>query len=109
LIDPSKLDGDLLDPLPPAGWFDREGIGIPEILNHLVNFGWDYLWHCHTLAHEEMDMMHTLVFAVPPESPSGLAAVLAGSGNNKRAVLTKPDNIQFVAVNGRYYLIKECW
>ena len=25
----------------------------------MVNFGWEYVWHCHILAHEEMDMMHS--------------------------------------------------
>jgi len=43
----------------------RPGPPIPEILNHTVNFGWEYVWHCHILSHEEMDMMHSLVVAVP--------------------------------------------
>ena len=25
--------------------------------NQVVNFGWEYVWHCHILSHEEMDMM----------------------------------------------------
>jgi hypothetical protein len=29
-----------------------------DIINHYVNFGWEYVWHCHILSHEEMDMMH---------------------------------------------------
>ena len=60
-------------PPPPAGWFDPDGNAIPEILNHYVNFGWEYVWHCHILSHEEMDMMHSLVFAVPPRAPTDLA------------------------------------
>ena len=51
----------------------------PEILNHYVNFGWEYVWHCHILSHEEMDMMHSLVFAVPPKAPSGLSATKTGN------------------------------
>jgi len=92
LIDPTMPEGAPLTPPPPAGWFDPAGNGIAEILNHYVNFGWEYMWHCHILAHEEMDMMHSMAFAVAPEAPSGLAAVLAGNGNNKRAVLTWADN-----------------
>ena len=50
----------------------------PKILNHYVNFGWEYVYHCHILSHEEMDMMHSLVFAVPPKAPSGLGATVNG-------------------------------
>ena len=70
LIDPTLPEGATLIPPPPAGWFDPAGDAITEILNHYVNFGWEYVWHCHILAHEEMDMMHSLVFAVPPRPPT---------------------------------------
>jgi FtsP/CotA-like multicopper oxidase with cupredoxin domain len=80
LIDPTlPLDATLIPP-PPAGWFDPEGNQIPEILNHYVNFGWEYVWHCHILSHEEMDMMHSLVFAIPPKAPTLISAV---PGNNR--------------------------
>jgi hypothetical protein len=87
LIDPTLPEGATLIPPPPAGWFDPDGIRITEILNHYVNFGWEYVWHCHILAHEEMDMMHSLVFAVPPKAPSNLAVSTQGS----RATLTWND------------------
>jgi len=92
LIDPTMPEGDPLIPPPPAGWFDPQGNPIPQILNHYVNFGWEYVWHCHILAHEEMDMMHSLAFAVPPATtPSPLSAVVIGNGNNRRVVLTWTD------------------
>jgi len=75
LIDPTMPVGAQLTPPPPAGWFDPEGNQITSIFNHFVNFGWEYVWHCHILAHEEMDMMHSLAFAVPPEAPLGLTAI----------------------------------
>ncbi|MBI5342483.1 MAG: hypothetical protein HZB63_04075 [Deltaproteobacteria bacterium] len=79
LIDPTLPPGAMLIPPPPAGWFDPQGVRIADIFNHEVNFGWEYVWHCHILAHEEMDMMHSLVFGLPPSAPSGLgAALLAG-------------------------------
>ena len=78
LIDPTLPEGATLIPPPPAGWFDPDGVAIPEILNHYVNFGWEYVWHCHILSHEEMDMMHSLVFAVPPKAPTGLGAAWNG-------------------------------
>ena len=79
LIDPTLPEGATLIPPPPAGWFDPTGNAIPEILNHYVNFGWEYVWHCHILSHEEMDMMHSLVFAVPPKAPTSLGATWNGS------------------------------
>ncbi len=41
--------------------------------NDLVNFGYEYVWHCHILSHEEIDMMRAMVFVVPPVAPSNLA------------------------------------
>jgi hypothetical protein len=79
LIDPTLPEGATLIPPPPAGWFDPEGIQITEIPNHYVNFGWEYVWHCHILSHEEMDMMHSLVFAVPPKAPTLNTATATGT------------------------------
>ncbi len=50
------------------------------IVNDLVNFGWEYVWHCHILSHEEMDMMRPVSVAIPPSAPSNLAANSSGSG-----------------------------
>jgi len=86
LIDPTMPEGTVLPPPPPAGeWFDPLGEPVIEVTNHYVNFGWEYVYHCHILAHEEMDMMHSMVFAVPPPTPSDLAANL---NPNRRVVLT---------------------
>ena len=91
LIDPTMAEGELLPEPPPAGWFDPAGNGINGMVNHYVNFGAEYVYHCHILAHEEMDMMHAIAFAIPPKAPSGLAAVIAGSGNKQRIDLTWTD------------------
>ena len=45
------------------------------VTNALVNFGWEYVWHCHLLGHEENDMMRPMILAVSPDAPSQLAAV----------------------------------
>jgi hypothetical protein len=63
---------------PLGGFFDPAGIGV-TVTNHLVNFGWEYVLHCHLLGHEEMDMMHAQAFAVAPEAPSGLS-ITSGTG-----------------------------
>jgi FtsP/CotA-like multicopper oxidase with cupredoxin domain len=91
LIDPTLPAGATLPPPGPAGWFDPNGNPINEILNHPVNFGWEYVWHCHILSHEEMDFMHALVFAVPPLAPTGLTGAWNGNANNPRVTLNWVD------------------
>jgi len=38
---------------------------VPPPTNQLINFGWEYVWHCHILSHEEMDMMRAVVLLTP--------------------------------------------
>ena len=71
LIDPTMQAGVPLRGPPLGGFFDPMGNQV-TVTNHLVNFGWEYVLHCHLLGHEEMDMMHAQAFAVAPEAPSGL-------------------------------------
>ena len=87
LIDPSQPEGAMLMG-GPAGFIDPRGIRT-EVLNHEVNFGWEYVWHCHILSHEEMDMMHAMAFAVPPNPPTELQAVF---NNVDTVTLTWSDN-----------------
>jgi FtsP/CotA-like multicopper oxidase with cupredoxin domain len=32
------------------------------VTNQMTNFGWEYMWHCHMLAHEDNDMMRFISF-----------------------------------------------
>lgn len=88
----------LLNPMMPTGstaMFNSVGVnGNPTdpILNQLVNFGWEYVWHCHILSHEEMDMMRPVSLALPPKAADGLAFATSGSGNKARLTLTWNDN-----------------
>jgi hypothetical protein len=100
----------LLDPSMPEGMYlhgadtaQREALGLPllafnpdgepvDIVNHYVNFGWEYVYHCHILSHEEMDMMHAQVVGVAPAAPTDLTFTRAGKGNNQRYDLTWMDN-----------------
>ena len=50
---------------------------VPNVTNSLTNFGWEYVWHCHILGHEENDMMRAMVLQVPPLAPANLTANLA--------------------------------
>jgi FtsP/CotA-like multicopper oxidase with cupredoxin domain len=80
LIDPTMPEGAELKG-GPLGFQDPSGEPV-TVLNHVVNFGWEYMVHCHLLSHEEMDMMHAIAFAVPPQAPSDLVAKVALSGSS---------------------------
>lgn len=98
----------LLDPAMPEGMYianttQQEALGLPifafnpdgepvDIINHYVNFGWEYVYHCHILSHEEMDMMHAQAVGVEPPAPSNLTAARIGNGNNRRVDLSWTDN-----------------
>jgi hypothetical protein len=61
----------------PLGFSNRDPLGnpiSPGVTNDLYNFGWEYVWHCHILSHEENDMMRAVVFTAPPEAPTSLVA-----------------------------------
>ena len=49
------------------------------VTNALTNFGWEYVWHCHILGHEENDMMRAMVLQVAPPAPTALSARLGSS------------------------------
>jgi hypothetical protein len=54
--------------------------GNPKtVTNQLYNFGWEYVWHCHLLGHEENDMMRPIAFQVSPAAPTNLKTT-AGPG-----------------------------
>ncbi len=55
LLDPTKLEGVNLTLTSPAN-----GNAI-TVVNVLSDFGWEYVWHCHLLGHEENDMMRPMV------------------------------------------------
>lgn len=69
-LNPMMPDGDttMFNNQTPSG----NGTVTP-IINKLVNFGWEYVYHCHILSHEEMDMMRPVMLAMPPFKPDGLA------------------------------------
>ena len=55
--------------------------GRADQINALTNFGWEYVWHCHLLGHEENDMMRAMVFQVPPAAPSNLTGGFASGSS----------------------------
>jgi FtsP/CotA-like multicopper oxidase with cupredoxin domain len=100
LLDPSMPEGMVLE---GANTSEREALGLPllafnpdgepvDIFNHFVNFGWEYVYHCHILSHEEMDMMHAQVVGVAPAAPTFVSANATGNGNNRIYTVTWTDN-----------------
>ena len=86
-----------------ANTTQQEALGLPilafnpdgepvDIINHYVNFGWEYVYHCHILSHEEMDMMHAQVVGIAPAAPTFDSAVASGNGRNRQYTVTWIDN-----------------
>ena len=57
--------------------------------NQLVNFGWEYMIHCHLLDHEENDMMRSIAVGVALNAPSNVTATKSGTG---KVLVTWVDN-----------------
>ena len=76
----------LFDVTKPAGAdlamsaFDPLNNAAPQI-NLVQPMGWEYVWHCHLLGHEENDMMREQVFQVPPQTPLNVSAIAQTNGN----------------------------
>jgi FtsP/CotA-like multicopper oxidase with cupredoxin domain len=57
----------------------KEGGETPDPdVNRLFNFGWEYVWHCHILSHEEMDMMRPVKFNVARNLPAAPVLTVLG-------------------------------
>ena len=64
-----------------AGFTNLDQFGaplVPATTNANVSFGWEYVWHCHILSHEEADMMRPIVLSVTTVLPA--APVLSRVG-----------------------------
>ena len=90
-LNPDQVPFSGIDPLNPslgdlgviasATLADQLGIGIPpangagepiDVVNHLINYGGEYVYHCHILSHEENDMMRPVLFALAPKAATGV-------------------------------------
>jgi hypothetical protein len=84
-----------LDPASPIGSTTQfSGINPLNqpvtIVNQVINYGWEYVWHCHILGHEENDFMRPMPIAVAPADPSNLTA--AGVTGKAQINLSFKDN-----------------
>ena len=65
-----------LEPSIPLGQTFTDANGA-VVTNVLQNYGWEYVWHCHLLGHEENDMMRPMVIQVAPPAPTSPTAAAA--------------------------------
>jgi hypothetical protein len=72
----------LQDPTQPEGAMTGftqidPNTGLPApMTNMFVDYGWEYVWHCHILGHEENDFMRAIKFNANEAMP--IAGVLTG-------------------------------
>ncbi|HEY3343706.1 MAG TPA: hypothetical protein VGJ97_02195 [Anaerolineaceae bacterium] len=72
------------------------------VTNEVVNYGWEYVWHCHLLGHEENDMMRPMAAAIAPTAPTNLTSTLTKTGSTYRVVLSWKS----AAINATGYTIQ---
>jgi hypothetical protein len=60
------------------------------VTNQLVNFGQEYVWHCHLLGHEENDMRRPIIVAAAPDAPANLVATTLSSPLRVQLTWTNP-------------------
>ena len=82
----TKADGNLtpfafsqLDLDPNSGNYGGQKVG--GVSNTQIDYGWEYVWHCHILGHEENDLMRPMVFhpnIASPAAPTNVTVTNAG-------------------------------
>jgi hypothetical protein len=77
-IDPTMPTNHMMTVLNP------QGVAVP-VDNKPRNFGWEYVWHCHLLGHEENDMMRPVDFAGSPDAPT-IGTAVPGASAGKATV-----------------------
>jgi hypothetical protein len=85
-IDPTMPIGALINTFDPT---TGQAISVP---NDVVDYGWEYIWHCHLLGHEENDMMRPISFLVAPPTPTASSAtnVSTSDGTPQNLVMWNP-------------------
>ncbi len=61
------------------------------VTNEVINYGWEYVVHCHILGHEENDMMRPVLLAIPPDPVTNVNAVRSGPAGNQLVTVTWND------------------
>ncbi len=63
-----------------------------NMTNSVQNYGWEYVWHCHILGHEENDFMRPMILNVAVSVPAAASGLTATLINTSRVDLSWLDN-----------------
>ncbi len=99
LMDPSQPVGAItgftqIDPMTGAAPIDPVTGLTVQVTNASKSYGWEYVWHCHILGHEENDFMRPINFAyasVIPSAPTPLTATGFTANTASSVTLTWTD------------------
>lgn len=81
------------NPANTMGFANIDPSNAPATVNNdLINFGYEYVVHCHILGHEENDMMRSQLLGVPPSPPTSVIATRLGTGTTQTVNITWVDN-----------------
>ncbi len=88
LMDPTQPEGS------PFGFTQIDPLtGNPAVVtNASVNFGWEYVWHCHILGHEENDFMRPIHFAANEAMPASTAPTVVATATGTTATVGFTDH-----------------
>ncbi|MDA8083866.1 MAG: multicopper oxidase domain-containing protein [Nitrospiraceae bacterium] len=75
----------LIDPFGTLGG-TNPGSTIPTFVNNKLDFGWEYIWHCHILGHEENDFMRSFIMLVPTAGPTAPTSLVSAPNVNGNAI-----------------------
>jgi FtsP/CotA-like multicopper oxidase with cupredoxin domain len=68
--------------------------------NKMTNFGWEYVWHCHLLGHEENDMMRTMSFKFANTKPTAsVLSLTRDTGGQVNLTWTDPTPVDFTTLS----------
>jgi hypothetical protein len=73
------------------------------VSNEVVDMGWEYVYHCHILSHEEMDMMRPVNVHVPSDAPEAPLVQFARTSARSHVDLTWTDGTPID------YLVPSSW
>ena len=78
----------------------QTGEARPEpVTNIMYDFGWEYVWHCHILSHEEMDMMRPIVLKVVTATPPAFSAQATPNAGNIVVSWSDPTPVNYAAIS----------
>jgi hypothetical protein len=92
-----------IDPTMPANHqmsaFDPLTGQVITFSNAPQNMGWEYVWHCHLLGHEENDMMRPVDFAGSPDAASRVTSTVTGTNRAPTITVRWTNNANWQLTN----------